>query len=539
MEASALPRQRAALAPRSRRLLGALGDDRLVEQIRRGNDAAFEVVYDRHHRGVLSFCRHTLGSLEEAEDAVQQTFASAYTDLRRNRRDIRLKAWLYTIARNRCLSILRARREQPAELDEQVATAGLTEEVQQRADLRDLLGDLRELPPEQREALVLFELGDLSHAEIAGVLGVEPVKVKALVFQARSALIENREARSIPCTDIREQLATASGGALRRGPLRRHLKACTGCSEFRDQVRSQRKAMALLLPVVPSVGLKSAVLSALGIGGGAGGAGVAAGGAAGGAVGMATAGGSAAGGGAFASFAGMSGVKFAIAAVLATGAAGGGVLAEQTASGEAKPAGPATIATATTPTQSIAARRSRDPGHKRDGGAGRRGGAPAATPVGRKRGDQATTTSKTTARKHRHHRHHTPASTASNTTGGGSGNASSGGNASTGSGNGSNGNGSNGSGSNGNGGQGGRHATGVGNGHDGGPHGDGHGPGHATPAAPPVPVPTAPPAGEGDGHHGHGGGGQADGQRGGQGDGGDQQDRIGGVTGLAGGAGPS
>ena len=240
------------MAPRSRRLLAAFGDDRLVEQVRRGNDAAFEAVYDRHHRGILAFCRHMLGSQEEAEDAVQQSFAAAYTDLRKDDRAIRLKAWLYTIARNRCLSILRARREQPAELDdEKLATAGLVESVQQRAELRELLHDLGRLPDDQREALVLFEIGDLSHKEIGDVLGVPAVKVKALVFQARSALIEQRDARAIPCAEIREQLATASGGALRRGPLRRHLKSCSGCSEYRDQVKAQRRALAALIPGRP------------------------------------------------------------------------------------------------------------------------------------------------------------------------------------------------------------------------------------------------------------------------------------------------
>src|SRR5688572_1780931 len=171
MEASALRRQHGVALPRSRRLLAALSDDRLVEQVRRGNESAFEVIYDRHHRGILSFCRHMLGSREEAEDAVQHTFTSAYTDLQSNDRDIRLKAWLFTIARNRCLSMLRARREQPAELEDQ-PTAGLAVEVEQRADLRDLLHDLRDLPDDQREALVLFEVGDLSQAEVARVIGV-------------------------------------------------------------------------------------------------------------------------------------------------------------------------------------------------------------------------------------------------------------------------------------------------------------------------------------------------------------------------------
>ncbi|MEA2410616.1 MAG: hypothetical protein QOC77_1177 [Thermoleophilaceae bacterium] len=244
-----------------------------MEQVRRGNEAAFEAVYDRHHRGILSFCRHMLGSVDEAEDAVQQTFISAYDALQADRRDIRLKAWLYTIARNRCLSILRARREQPAELDD-VPVAGLSEEVQQRADLRELLGDLRELPVDQRAALVLAEVGDLSHAEVGAIVGCEVAKVKSLVFQARSSLIESRRAREIPCQEIREQLATATGGLLRRGPLRRHIRACSGCAEFRDDVMRQRKALAAILPVVPTLGLKNAALSALGIGGGGGGAAV-------------------------------------------------------------------------------------------------------------------------------------------------------------------------------------------------------------------------------------------------------------------------
>jgi DNA-directed RNA polymerase specialized sigma24 family protein len=91
----------------SKRLLALAGDDRLVEQIRRGNERAFEVAFERHGGGILGFCRHMLGSLEEAEDAVQHTFAAAFSDLQRGReRRIALKPWLYTIARNRCVSLL-------------------------------------------------------------------------------------------------------------------------------------------------------------------------------------------------------------------------------------------------------------------------------------------------------------------------------------------------------------------------------------------------------------------------------------------------
>jgi RNA polymerase sigma factor (sigma-70 family) len=308
-------------------VLAAFGDERLVDQLRRGNEVAFEVLYDRHHRAILSFCRHMLSSRDEAEDAVQQTFISAYNDLAGSDKQLKVKAWLFTIARNRCLSILRARREQAAELDD-IPTAGLSQQVQERDDLRRMLADLRELPEEQRAALVLSELGDLSHAEIAGVVGCETMKVKSLVFQARSSLLESRQARDIPCQEIREQLATLRGGALRRGPIRKHLNACPGCREFREDVRRQRAALAALLPVVPSAGLKGGVMGAIGLGGG----GAAGGGALGlGAGGSALAGtGAAAGGtaglGGIVSIIAGSGVtKVAVAAVLATGAAAGGV----------------------------------------------------------------------------------------------------------------------------------------------------------------------------------------------------------------------
>jgi RNA polymerase sigma factor (sigma-70 family) len=262
---------------RSKRLLALLGDDRLVDQIRHGNELAFEVVFERHSVGILAFCRHMLGSREEAEDAVQQTFAAAHRDLERGQeRRIALKPWLYTIARNRCVSTLRSRREQTAELHD-LPTEGLSEQVERRAELRELLADLRELPEEQRAALLLAEAGGLSHVEVAQVLGCEAQAVKRLVFRARSGLIERREARATPCAEIREQLATLRGGALRRNELGHHLRHCPGCAAYREEVRRQRQMLGVALPVAPTVGLKSSVLAAVGVGGGTAGGGALAG----------------------------------------------------------------------------------------------------------------------------------------------------------------------------------------------------------------------------------------------------------------------
>ena len=310
----------------SRRLLRLAGDDRLVAEMRRGNEAALEAAYDRHGGAILSFCRHMLGSPEEAEEAVQHSFAAAWADVQHNERPIRLRPWLYAIARNRCLSLLRSRRADAVELDEdRVATAGLSEEVAHRADLRALLADLRDLPDEQRAALVLSELEGLSHADVAEVLGRKEQEVKALVFRARSSLGEWRKARETPCQEVREQLSVLSGGSLRRSWLRRHLQTCEGCREFRDQVKEQRQMMALLLPVAPTAGLKGGVLAAAGLGGGAAGGGAVAGGL--GAAALSSV-----------------GAKVAIVAVVA----GGAVTAERTLDGSERgskgPAAPAQAA---------------------------------------------------------------------------------------------------------------------------------------------------------------------------------------------------
>ena len=211
-----------------KRLLALRGDDLLVERVRAGDPSAFEVLYERHVAGLLGFCRHMLGDRRRGRGCRP-------ADLRRRaratssaaQREINLKPWLYTIARNRCVSVLRARRDQP-DADPEVSTDGLSEQVQQRADLREMVADINDLPQDQRAALVLSELGDLSQAEVAEVLGCEVSNVKGLVFRARAGLSERRDAREAPCEEIRAELASARRGGLRRGRLRHHLKACPG-----------------------------------------------------------------------------------------------------------------------------------------------------------------------------------------------------------------------------------------------------------------------------------------------------------------------
>ena len=259
-------------------LLRLAADGRLVEQVQAGSGQAFETLFDRHRGPVLALCRRMLTSPEDAEDAMQQTFLDAYSDLVRSETPRRLRPWLYGIARNRCLIMLRARREHPSEQLHRVAIDDVFAELTTREDMREILTDVARLPDDQRAAIVLAKLGGISYDEIARLLACPRQKVKALVFQARSSLAAGRAARETPCGEIREQLATLRGGALRQTSLRRHVRDCPGCRAFRDEVRAGRRRLRLLHPVSALVSLKRAVLGGMpgaGAGGGGAGAGVA------------------------------------------------------------------------------------------------------------------------------------------------------------------------------------------------------------------------------------------------------------------------
>src|SRR3954468_12182074 len=96
-------------------LLRLASDERLVVLTRRGNQAAFEALVARYQSRLLAFCRHMLGSKEDAEDVLQEVFAAAFNAMLADERTINVRPWLYRIARNRSLNHLR--RVQPIGVD--------------------------------------------------------------------------------------------------------------------------------------------------------------------------------------------------------------------------------------------------------------------------------------------------------------------------------------------------------------------------------------------------------------------------------------
>ncbi|HEX3316823.1 MAG TPA: RNA polymerase sigma factor [Solirubrobacteraceae bacterium] len=275
-------------------------DERLIALTRRGNHHAFEALVSRYQPRLLSFCRHMLGSKEDAEDVLQEVFAAAFNAILADDREINVRPWLYRIARNRSLNHLR--RVQPIGVDsmdihysEQGTTTA--DKVHRREDFRMLIEDVQGLPETQRTALLLREIDALSYEQISEAMETTVPSVKSLLVRARVSLAEAAEARQISCDAVRLELGEVAEGLQRMSPpVRRHVKLCERCDTFRKQLRETNKALAAVFPIGPLVLFKKFALIHLGIGG-AGGSGAAAGGAAGGAAAGSAVGAGAAGGG--------------------------------------------------------------------------------------------------------------------------------------------------------------------------------------------------------------------------------------------------
>ena len=303
MEASALTR--AASSPQAllgrTPLLRLQGDERLVAMTRRGHPGAFDALVHRYQARLHSFCRHMLGSTEDAEDVLQEVFASAYNAMLADDRPINVRPWLYRIARNRSLNHLR--RPQHAGQDsmdvfERAGGETTADAVHRREDFRLLIADVQGLPESQRTALLMREIDALRYEQIAEAMETTVPSVKSLLVRARVGLAEAAEARMLSCDDVRLSLAEAAEGIVKASAaVRRHVKGCERCRVFRVELRRTTRALAAVYPVGPLVIFQKLVWGKLGLGGGAG-----AGAGGSGAVGGSTvAGGSAWGGGAAAS----------------------------------------------------------------------------------------------------------------------------------------------------------------------------------------------------------------------------------------------
>jgi RNA polymerase sigma factor (sigma-70 family) len=339
MEASALTHaSRRGLLARKSPLLKLQGDEKLIAMARSGNAGAFEMIVDRYQGRLLGFCRQMLGSTEDAEDVLQEVFVNAYRAMLADEREINLRPWLYRIARNRCLNHLRkpsADAQESMDMVPEVEAASTAEKVHNREEFRQIIADVNKLPETQRSALLLREMDALSYEEIADAMETTVPSVKSLLVRARISLGEASQARLLTCGEVRVELSEAAEG-LRKvsAPVRRHVRECEECADFRSQVRSNEKLLAAMFPVPVLFAFKGFIASKLGLGGGSAAGSAAAGGAAAGG-GAAAAGGAASGIAALGGGSGLGGLGGAIGGALGTKAVAGVVAAAVVTAGAA------------------------------------------------------------------------------------------------------------------------------------------------------------------------------------------------------------
>src|SRR4051795_6596626 len=269
VEASAL-QQRAAVPALSGRspLLRLQGDERLVALTRRGNQGAFEALVQRYESRLLSFCRHMLGSREDAEDVLQEVFAASFNAMLADERPINARPWLYRIARKRCLNHLRRPThagQDSMDIFETDGGATTADTVHKREEFRQIVADVQELPETQRTALLLREIDALSYDDIAHAMDTTVPSVKSLLVRARVSLAEAAEARLLTCDEVRIELGqVAEGLAKTTAPVRRHLKTCDRCRVFRGELRKANRALAAVYPLGPLVLVKKFFTAKLG-----------------------------------------------------------------------------------------------------------------------------------------------------------------------------------------------------------------------------------------------------------------------------------
>lgn len=164
-------------------------DGELLALCRQGYETAFGELVGRYRNRLWSICFRVTGNREDAEEAVQDTLTSAWQNLHKFRGDAKVSTWLYRIAANASLAIVRKRKETVADFDviELEDPAPMT--ADRVADVDAVRRALAELPEDFRVAVVLREFAEMSYADIAEHQGIPVATVKTRINRARKQLI--------------------------------------------------------------------------------------------------------------------------------------------------------------------------------------------------------------------------------------------------------------------------------------------------------------------------------------------------------------
>jgi len=174
-------------------------DAAAVQECLAGDGRAFTGLVERYERPVYNVALRMLRNPEDARDVSQTVFLKAYQGLEKYDPQYRFYSWIYRIAINESLNVLRLRRREAGPVDEQQPASGpgpaesLAEDVTQR-ELADAIDHLK---PDYRAVIVLKYIAERSYEEIAEILDIEVKTVRSRLFTARQQLKDRLSARGM------------------------------------------------------------------------------------------------------------------------------------------------------------------------------------------------------------------------------------------------------------------------------------------------------------------------------------------------------
>jgi RNA polymerase sigma-70 factor (ECF subfamily) len=179
-----------------------LSDTQIIERTLGGEPEAFSLLVRRWERQIYGLTLRMLGRDDEAKDATQETFISAYRNLSKFRGEAKFSSWIYRIALNICNTKLRSRSKVTISLEEQREATGfelaadlddLSSNIQQEQITQHVRRALQGLPPEMRQVIIMKEYDGLKFSEIAEILGIPLSTVKTRMYTGLTELRKRLE----------------------------------------------------------------------------------------------------------------------------------------------------------------------------------------------------------------------------------------------------------------------------------------------------------------------------------------------------------
>ncbi len=181
--------------------LGRSSDEELMRRTQQGDKQAFTLLYERYNNGVLSYLYRMLGNVEDVESIGQEVFLRAFRFAATYRYPSKFSTWLFTITRNLAINQARRRKRSPirnmAELnlegvesnsDPWQVARRATDEVEKQEEIARVLKELENLPPDQKDVILMGIFQDLTYAQMERITGAKAVTLRSRMFHGLKRL---------------------------------------------------------------------------------------------------------------------------------------------------------------------------------------------------------------------------------------------------------------------------------------------------------------------------------------------------------------